>query len=108
MKIHFSLLAIFQINQSVTSFSIDQVIAETNQGYANSEMPITVTKFCSELSTVSDPVTDRDSDQLLTNFRRSKGSTEALRNTADVAVLFVTYFPGKCGRQGSIFFKMWI
>ena len=67
-------------------------------------MPITVTKFCSELSTVSDPVTDRDSDQLLPNFRGSKGTTEALRNTADVAVLLVTYFPGKCGRQGSIFF----
>ena len=31
---------------------IDQVIAETNQGYANSEIPVTVTKFCMEEATM--------------------------------------------------------
>ena len=71
---------------------LDQVIAETNQGYANSQIPITVTKFCSELSTVS----DTNTADLLGDFKTSKGSYDALRNTADVAALLALNF-GYCG-----------
>ena len=73
---------------------IDQVIAETNQGYVNSEIPVTVTKFCHEEATVHD--TNSSSD-LLDNFMNMKGSYEELRNTADTAALLALEFSG-CGR----------
>ena len=63
----------------------DQVIAETNQGYAQSLMPITIEKLCSEQT----PFNDSDNAMaLFDNFAHFKGSYEALRNTADVASLF--------------------
>ena len=33
---------------------IDQVIAETNQGYAQSGISVTITKFCIEEATIND------------------------------------------------------
>ena len=70
---------------------IDQVIAETNQGYANSRIPVTVTKLCQELATVSDTSTN-----LLAEFSKMKGTAAALRNTADAAALLALDLP-YCG-----------
>ena len=70
---------------------IDQVIAETNQGYANSRIPVTVTKLCQELATVSDTSTN-----LLGDFSKMKGTAAALRNTADAAALLALDLP-YCG-----------
>ena len=63
---------------------IDQMIAETNQGYANSEIPITATKLCQELATVPDQT---DARALLREFKQMKGTVSELRNTADAAAL---------------------
>ena len=63
---------------------IDQVIAETNQGYANSRIPITATKLCQELATVPDQT---DARALLREFKQMKGTVSELRNTADAAAL---------------------
>merc|ERR1719422_1325397 len=73
------------ITEDIPGF-IDQVIAETNQGYENSEVPIRVTKFCSEAATIND---QSDPGALLMNFANMKGSAAALRNTADAAALLV-------------------
>ena len=63
---------------------INEVLAETNQGYANSNIPISVTKFCIEAATINDM---RDSSALLKAFASMKPSASALRNTADAAAL---------------------
>ena len=52
---------------------IDQLIAETNQGYANSEIPVTVTKLCQEMATVHDTPSSGD---LLDSFMGMKESYE--------------------------------
>ena len=68
---------------------IDQVIAETNQGYANSLVPLKVVKHCSELATIN----DEDSAQtVLNNFTSMKGTYAALRGSADAAALLVNSF----------------
>ena len=75
---------------------IDQVLAETNQGYANSDVPLTVTKFCIEAATINDIA---DTSDLITAFRYMKGpgtSGTELRNTADAAALLVENF-NSCG-----------
>ena len=75
---------------------IDKMIEETNQGYINSNLPFTVTKFCSELATISEHCVDPNS--LLEAFQSMKGSYwgghwnsdwGALRNTTDAATLLV-------------------
>ena len=75
---------------------IDKMIEKTNQGYLNSKLPITVTKFCSELASISEHCVD--SRLLLETFENMKGSYSegqwtasysALRNTADAATLLV-------------------
>ena len=65
---------------------IDEMIAETNQGYLNSKLPITLTKFCSELATLSEHSV-ANSFELFYEFEKMKGSSDALRNTADAATL---------------------
>ena len=78
---------------------LDQVVAEMNQGYANSRINITVTKFCQELATVSEATTS-DAD-MLSAFRDMKGTgsegRKALRNTADAAHLMVLKNSQYCG-----------
>ena len=78
---------------------LDQVVAEMNQGYANSKIDITVTKFCQELATVSEATTS-DAD-MLEAFRDMKGTgsegRKALRNTADAAHLMVLKNTQYCG-----------
>ena len=62
-------------------------------GYAHSQIPVTVTKFCVEPATINDIA---DSSTLLRSFRDMKGTTTALRNTADAAALLAKDF-NSCG-----------
>ena len=76
---------------------IDQVLAETNQGYVNSGIPLTATKFCIEAATINDM---KESSDLLRAFYYMKSSTTALRNTADAAALLAADF-SSCGRAST-------
>ena len=78
---------------------LDQVVAEMNQGYANSRINITVTKFCQEQTTFSEAtISDED---MLEAFTYMKGTgwqgRRALRNTADAAHLMVMKNTQYCG-----------
>ena len=75
---------------------IDQVLAETNQGYINSGVAIEAVRLCAEEATIDD-----STDALITlaAFRAMKGNDPAaanLRNSADAAVLLVGSFDS-CG-----------
>ena len=70
---------------------IDQIIDETNQGYVNSKIPVRVTKFCSELATLS------DSSATFQNFANMKSPVSKLTNTADAAALLVNSW-SYCGQ----------
>ena len=72
---------------------IDQVIAESNQGYINSNIPVRISRFCIEQATLNDIA---DAGDMLTEFAQMKGSSSALRNTADAAALLVDDF-NSCG-----------
>jgi len=72
---------------------IDQVIAESNQGYINSNIPVRISRFCIEQATLNDIA---DAGDMLTEFAQMKGSSSALRNTADAAALLVNDF-NSCG-----------
>ena len=73
---------------------IDQVIAETNQGYENSGIPVRVSRFCIEAATINDIA---DTSSFLNAFQNMKGgSSSALRNTADAAALLAEDF-NSCG-----------
>ena len=72
---------------------IDQVLAETNQGYANSGVPLTVTRFCIEAATINDI---QDTSTFLSAFTNMKNSISELRNSADAAVLLSVDF-NSCG-----------
>ena len=65
---------------------IDLVLAETNQGYINSGVPLIAYKFCQELATISDGV---DGSTMLSNFANMKDTATALRGSADAAALLV-------------------
>lgn len=72
----------------------DQVIAVTNQGYANSKIPVMIKQHCSpEEATIND---NPDAVVMLKSFAKMKGTASALRQTADVAALFVNDF-NSCG-----------
>ena len=77
----------------------DLVIEKANQGYANSQMPIVVTKFCTELMEI-----DENGGNFLNRFKDFKGSHDELKNTADVAALFSVGGLGvlKCGEAYNI------
>merc|ERR1712200_189103 len=72
----------------------DQVTAETNQGYINSLIPLRMKIHCIEPADLNDIWS---SGEMLSTFRKYKGSTEALRGGADAAALVVKDFSG-CGR----------
>ena len=72
---------------------IDQVLAETNQGYANNLVPLTAIKHCIELATIDDV---SSSSTMLSNFKDMKGSVDAVRHSADAAALIVQDF-SSCG-----------
>ena len=54
---------------------------------------MTVTRFCIEAATINDIA---DTSTFITTFRTMKGSTSALRNTADAAALLAQDF-NSCG-----------
>ena len=65
---------------------VDQVLAETNQGYRNSRVAMTIRLHCLEKATVDDA---GSSSATLSNFVAMKGSSSSLRHSADTAVLLV-------------------
>jgi hypothetical protein len=72
---------------------ITQFIGETNQGFANSRIPIVVNLHGSELS----PVNETENPfTILEDFTNSKDSFEELRGCADAAILLVTEM-NSCG-----------
>ena len=70
-----------------------------NQGYANSKIDITTTKFCQELATISEATTS--DEDMIKAFGRMKGGGyegwKALRNSADAAHLLVLKNTKHCG-----------
>ena len=79
---------------------VDQVLAETNQGYANSNIPMTIKLHCIEQASISD--TASSSALMLSFMAMKKMSAAALRHSADAAVLFVASMGNYCGRAHSI------
>ena len=73
---------------------IDQLLAETNQGYANSEVPLEVTKHCIEAADIDEM---EDSIEMLTAFRYMKNTVTRLRHSADAAILLVKDLKNSCG-----------
>ena len=65
---------------------VNQAIAETNQGYANSQIPLVAEVFCTKEAHVRD---SEDGLQQLEDFSRMLGTVRALRNSADIAILLV-------------------
>ena len=65
---------------------VNQAIAETNQGYANSQIPLVAEVFCTKEARVKD---SNNGFQLLEDFSNSLGTVRALRNSADMAILLV-------------------
>jgi len=63
---------------------IQQVIAETNQGYMNSRVNLRVKLHCIEMATLHDSM---DGNRLLYDFAVMKGNLWRLRASADAAVL---------------------
>merc|ERR1711963_1307367 len=92
-SVMFYYTADFQAITSDIPGYIDQVLAETNQGYANSQVPITVTRFCIEAATINDI---QDTGDFIDAFANMKGTASALRNTADAAALLSVDF-NSCG-----------
>merc|ERR1719402_196151 len=71
---------------------VSQVIAETNQGYINSGIPVRIRSHCIAAATLHD---NYDSSAMLNQFSNYKPITE-LRNSADAAALLVKKFDS-CG-----------
>merc|ERR1719348_907340 len=71
---------------------VSQVIAETNQGYINSRVPLRVKSHCIAAASLRD---NYDSSAMLNQFSNYKPITE-LRNSADAAALLVKKFDS-CG-----------
>ena len=74
---------------------VDQVVAETNQGYINSQIPIRIKVFCTEEAAIDEK--DTSAAVMLAALRNLKSSYEELRNSADAATL-LTNDLGACGR----------
>jgi len=65
---------------------IDQIITETNQGYANSRVPLRAYSLCHELATIRDNISG---NAVLGEFTKMKAGPAEIRDTADVAHLLV-------------------
>ena len=63
----------------------DQVLATTNQGYINSEIPLRAKLHCMEETEEPDAYFTKD----LNDFRKYKGGDNGLRGSADAAVLLI-------------------
>ena len=65
---------------------VGQILAETNQGYANSQVPLQAVLCKIEAATIHD---NADSEALINNFANMKASPALIRDSADVAFLLV-------------------
>merc|ERR1719397_715090 len=65
---------------------VAQVVAETNQGYINSKIPVRMVAHCIEAAPLND---NPSGSAMIGEFRRMKGTMEALRGSADHAALLV-------------------
>jgi len=65
---------------------VHQMLAETNQGYANSKIPLNIVNHCIELATIKERA---DPTSMIYTFAYMKSSVEELRESADAAVLLV-------------------
>jgi len=75
----------------------DSLIDTTNQGYINSKVPIRIKKHCTEQVSVADGMS---SSATLNALQTLKPTLAEVRNSADVAVLYVKTFNTRsaCGR----------
>ena len=75
----------------------DLVIAETNQGYINSKVPLRIKKHCTEQVSIAD---GKSSAVTLNSLAGLKPTLAEIRKSADVAVLLVNSFDVSyaCGR----------
>ena len=73
-----------------------QVIAETNQGYINSGVPIRAKLHCAMESDIAD---GQAADVTLQKFKKSQSSFNLVRRSADATILLVKSFSsaGVCG-----------
>ena len=81
------------ITPDISGF-VDQLLAETNQGYLNSDVKLKVRKHCIEAADIKEV---ESSLEMLKNFRRMKKSVAELRHSADAAVLLVKNLKNSCG-----------
>ena len=75
---------------------IDQVIAETNQGYVNSGVPVRVALHCALESDIAD---GEPAEVTLQKFKQSQANLNQVRRSADSSILLVNSFSsrGVCG-----------
>jgi len=76
---------------------IEQLITETNQGYANSHVPLRAYSLCHELATVHDK---GSAAVVLEEFTKMKASPEEIRDTADFAHLLLGKLQGADDKLG--------
>jgi len=77
----------FKANTPDIDGFLDQVLAETNQGYMNSGVDLIATKFCAEEATIGDGT---DFYATFSSFKTMKGDITTLRGTADFAALLTS------------------
>ena len=66
-------------------------MAETNQGYINSRIPLRASKLCIEKAPIE------EGDDVLTRFRNMKdGSASKLKKSADAAALLIQHSSSYC------------
>merc|ERR1712180_73697 len=71
---------------------VENVVAQTNQGYENSKIPVRVKLHCMEETTVPEAQIND-----LGVFNRYKGGGNNLRGSADAAALLITHSDQWCG-----------
>ena len=83
---------------------IDHLVAETNQGYINSGVPLRVRLHCAVLSSVPDGLPPAITLRLFTTSQRSLNS---LRRSADAAILLVQEYSQANRNCGVNWFNAW-
>ena len=75
---------------------ITKVIAETNQGYINSNIPLRAKLHCALESDIAD---GQGPSETLVEFKKSQRSLKEVRRSADASILIVNSYsnPGVCG-----------
>ena len=83
---------------------IEQLVAETNQGYINSDVPLRARLHCILESSVPDGLPPAVT---LRMFTTSQANLNKLRNSADVAILLVNNFSEGTKNCGVNWFNAW-